>query len=171
MTIRAHKPEFNFREKLKELDYSHVPYEKMPAGSVIQVVEGFSITQVESSFSSDTSLGLSASISPKFSNSKILVMVNLTGCGSRDTATHWKSILKRDSTNLAAFSSYTGWNIESGGEFYPSGMYLDSPNTTSSITYAMYGFRKGGTANCYAIHNDSQNPRQRATIVLMEISQ
>ena len=171
MTIRAHKPEFNFREKLKELDYAHVPYDKMPAGSVIQVVEGFSITQVESSFSSDTSLGLSASISPKFSNSKILVMVNLTGCGSRDSATYWRSILKRDSTNLASFNNYTGSQQASGGEQYPNGMYLDSPNTTSSITYAMYGLRVNGTVNCYAIHNDSQNPRQRATIVLMEISQ
>ena len=36
MTVRAHKPEFNFREKLKELDYARLPYEKMPAGSVIQ---------------------------------------------------------------------------------------------------------------------------------------
>ena len=36
MTVRAHKPEFNFREKLKELDYAHVPYHKMPAGSVIK---------------------------------------------------------------------------------------------------------------------------------------
>ena len=37
MTVRANKPAFNVREKLKELDYSHLPYEKMPAGSVIQV--------------------------------------------------------------------------------------------------------------------------------------
>ena len=36
MTVRAHKPEFNFREKLKELDHSHIPYEKMPHGSIIQ---------------------------------------------------------------------------------------------------------------------------------------
>ena len=36
MTVRANKPAFNIREKIKELDYSHVPYDKMPAGSVIQ---------------------------------------------------------------------------------------------------------------------------------------
>ena len=36
MTVRANKPAFNVREKLKELDYSHVPYEKIPDGVAIQ---------------------------------------------------------------------------------------------------------------------------------------
>lgn len=35
MSIRVSKPEFNLREKLTELDYSQVPYHKMPAGSII----------------------------------------------------------------------------------------------------------------------------------------
>ena len=35
MTVRANKPAFNVREKLKSLDYDHIPYEKMPRGSVI----------------------------------------------------------------------------------------------------------------------------------------
>ena len=35
MTVRVNKPSFNIREKLKSLDYSHVPYEKMPLGSCI----------------------------------------------------------------------------------------------------------------------------------------
>ena len=37
MTVRANKPTINVREKLKELDYSYLPYEKMPLRSVIQV--------------------------------------------------------------------------------------------------------------------------------------
>ena len=50
MTVRANKPEFNIREKLKSLDYGNVPYEKMPAGSVIQVVQ----TEFRNSFSNTT---------------------------------------------------------------------------------------------------------------------
>ena len=38
MTVRISKPEFNLRSKLNELDYGHVPYEKMPPGSIIQYV-------------------------------------------------------------------------------------------------------------------------------------
>ena len=37
MTVYANKPAFNVREKLKELDYGRVPYDKMPAGSVLNV--------------------------------------------------------------------------------------------------------------------------------------
>ena len=36
MTVRISKPAFNLRDKLSTLDYSRVPYEKMPPGSVIQ---------------------------------------------------------------------------------------------------------------------------------------
>ena len=36
MPVRITKPEINLREKISELDYSKVPYEKMPAGSVVQ---------------------------------------------------------------------------------------------------------------------------------------
>lgn len=140
-------------------------------GHMIQVVEGFSITQVEGSYSAATSLGLSASITPSSTSSKILVSVHLTGCGSRDTATLWRGILRRDSTDLCTLNNYTGSQMNSGGEQYVSGSYYDSPNTTSSVTYAMYGERMSGSANCYAIHNNSVNPRQRATITLMEIAQ
>ena len=37
MAVRVSKPEFNLREKITKLDFDRVPYEKMPAGSVIQV--------------------------------------------------------------------------------------------------------------------------------------
>ena len=36
MTVRITKPEFNLREKLTELDYGRVPFQKMPASSIIQ---------------------------------------------------------------------------------------------------------------------------------------
>ena len=41
MTIRVSKPEFNLREKISELDYSRVPYQKMPPGTPIQITEGY----------------------------------------------------------------------------------------------------------------------------------
>ena len=39
MAVKVSKPAFNLREKLTELDYSQVPYEKMPSGSVVQYVQ------------------------------------------------------------------------------------------------------------------------------------
>ena len=81
MTVRAHKPEFNFREKLKELDYAHVPYHKMPPGSVIQVYSKvtsneFSGTVSGGSGFADPGEGYlfeTLSFCPKFNDSKILL--------------------------------------------------------------------------------------------------
>ena len=41
MAIRVEKPAFNVREKLTELDSAYIPYERMPKGSVIQVVHKY----------------------------------------------------------------------------------------------------------------------------------
>ena len=41
MAIRVEKPAFNVREKLTELDSASIPYERMPKGSVIQVVHNY----------------------------------------------------------------------------------------------------------------------------------
>ena len=43
MTVRANKPAFNVRKKIKELDYSHVPYEKIAPGAVVQTVFHFAL--------------------------------------------------------------------------------------------------------------------------------
>ena len=37
MTVRIEKPVSNLREKLTELDYDRVPFQKMPVGSIIQI--------------------------------------------------------------------------------------------------------------------------------------
>ena len=81
MTVRAHKPEFNFREKLKELDYSHLPYDKMPPGSVIQVYSKVSTNEYSGTVSGGSGfadpgegyLFETLSFRPKFNNSKILL--------------------------------------------------------------------------------------------------
>ena len=90
MTVRAHKPEFNFREKLKELDYAHVPYEKMPPGSVIQYVTKAYHSTSGTSSTSMTASGKKITIYPKFHDSHIIVKFFATQyirttAGSRQT--------------------------------------------------------------------------------------
>ena len=78
MTVRIEKPVSNLREKLTELDYGQVPYEKMPAGSVIQVafnsLYGAAIGTTSSSFQDS---GLFVNISPRFASSKIIVSASV----------------------------------------------------------------------------------------------
>jgi len=78
MSIKATKPEFNIREKLKELDYERVPYEKMPSGSVVQYATVDSNSNVSVNTSSYASLSnVSLNFSPKFVNS--VLEITLTG--------------------------------------------------------------------------------------------
>ena len=36
MAVRIEKPQFNLRDKLSELDYSILPYDKIPPGGIVQ---------------------------------------------------------------------------------------------------------------------------------------
>jgi|14BtaG_2_1085337.scaffolds.fasta_scaffold11408_2 hypothetical protein len=73
MTVRANKPEFNIREKLKSLDYAQVPYEKMPAGSVIQYVTKAYHSTSGTTNTTMTASGKKITIYPKYASSQIIV--------------------------------------------------------------------------------------------------
>lgn len=137
------------------------------SGHVIQVVYGSTGTQVESAFSSSTDLGLSVSITPSSASSKILVVAQCAGCGTRSTGTIWRITLRRDSTELINFATYIGSTTSSGSETYPNTAYLDSPNTTSAISYNLRGLRTSGSDNCYFNHSDGTAV---STIIAMEIA-
>ena len=172
MTVRVSKPEFNLREKISELDFSQVPYEKMPAGSIIQFkqlqltnadVGGFFLTTTSSSFT-QTNTDFSLSISPRFNTSKILItVVTFKYLSSGDYA---YTTIYRDDTNLGG--SDRGLNEESGNSHTWNTVvinFLDTPETTSTITYKIYGRRTGGTLYLGG-DNDVVN-----TITLMEVKQ
>ena len=140
----------------------------MPTGSVLQVVQGSTTTQVEGSFASEANLGLSASITPSSTSSKILIIVQAAGCGVRNASTWWKITLKRDSTKIHNFSSYLGINA-SVHEAYPNTTHLDSPSSTSAISYNVAGTRSSGSANCYFNLSAGGADAATSTITLMEI--
>ena len=138
-------------------------------GKILQVKQATTTTQVEASFSSETSLGLAVSITPSSSSNKILVFVQSAGCGTRDTSTYWKMTLRKDTTDILNFPAYVGIN-QSSEETYPSGVYLDSPSSTSSISYNCTGTRVSGSANCYFNHTASSPNQATSTITVMEVS-
>ena len=74
MTVRVSKPEFNLREKLTELDYSQVPYEKMPAGSIIQIKHAQLATQLLLTANGDI---LETTFTPFRSDSRVIIDIRL----------------------------------------------------------------------------------------------
>ena len=76
MTVRVNKPFFNIREKIKELDFFRLPYQKMPPGSIVQVVYNMSTTaNNQTNVPSNTEhLAIPDTLfTPKLPGSKILI--------------------------------------------------------------------------------------------------
>jgi len=137
MAVTITKPEINVREKLKELDFETVPFQKMPSGSVLQVVQTASTTPLIVNSSSLLDVEPSITIKPKSSNNKVLVMHTAGGMGQDDFQS-LKFALKRDGSEIWTANRYGFRDDSSSGGWVPipfNASFLDFPNTTSSVTY------------------------------------
>tara|TARA_Y100000015_G_C2382506_1_gene85658 strand:- start:169 stop:651 length:483 start_codon:yes stop_codon:yes gene_type:complete len=108
-------------------------------GLVVQVVNASSTTGASTTAASMTASNLTADITPTSSSNKILVMMCTSIYMSQDGAQSSVTIF-RDSTNLGRddrgivqFSDF-----EDRFQANATMMLLDSPNTTSSVTYKLY---------------------------------
>jgi len=108
------------------------------AGNILQVVNATYSTETSNSTTTYADTGLTASITPTSSSSKVLVLISQNGLHKTPvSADNGVSIkLFRGVTELALSyaNGYTGTTVIN----YPGGVsfcYLDSPATTSSTTY------------------------------------
>ena len=127
----------------------------MPAGSILQVQQGSSTAAWSSSSTGSwVATGLTVSITPTSSSSKILVSIQLsTGQSSSGWATLWG--VQRGGVVIGGGASLYGavagvWiatdSYQSDNQLYGlSQSYLDSPATTSAITYQVYYYGEGNT--------------------------
>ena len=121
-----------------------------PAGAVIQIKQstlnnGFT-TSVVANFAS-VATGLSVSITPSSTSSKVFVSTswNHQHVGSTNEGTTWH--IARNGSALSP-TSYIEYSITSTNWHNTvTAQYLDSPATTSSVTYEVYmGNYSGGNA-------------------------
>jgi len=117
-----------------------------PLTRISQIVEGTHSTQIMVSSTTLTDTNLSASITPSSSSNKILVLVNQAYLTDRDTGSgvNGRLVLLRDSTTIiehtTGMNNTLGFGVQNYGDDLTLGMRvplskLDSPNTTSSVTY------------------------------------
>ena len=122
------------------------------AGKVLQVVSATFATATTTTSTSYQASGLTASITPKFSTSKILISASVPYDTYGGTSNQASLTLYRGATDLITngFSIIGGagaLNIQAGS----SGLsWLDSPATTSSTTYTIY-FRAAPTSSSGAV--------------------
>lgn len=134
---------------------------------VLQVVFNSTNVQTTNSTSTYADTNLTATITPQYSTSKILVIVNQTGCFKDTSNTYQLLQLLRGSSSIVVFGGYGGYtastdDIGFGGV---GCTYLDSPATTSATTYKTQQASNNNNAKvgCQAAGANS-------TITLMEIS-
>ena len=108
----------------------------MLAGHIIQTVQATTGTRVVSSVSSATDTGLTGTITPKFATSKVLVTVSQMGLDKRTNNTYMSLVTLRGSTQIHSANAQLMYTANTNGN---SGSctwsYLDSPSTTSAVTY------------------------------------
>ena len=108
-------------------------------GQVIQSVKNTSTTITSTSY---TTTSFTASITPTATSSKILISVSLTIDNNSDMRTD--ATLYRGSTNLFDGvndnSAWISFNSIAEGRLIlmQSNTYLDSPSSTSALTYTIY---------------------------------
>ena len=158
-----------------------------PAGAVLQVV---SVTKTDTFSTTSTSYvditGLSASITPSSTNSKILVLTNISI--NSQNAHGGGMLLLRNGTaiNQAASasnrrrSSFSGHGFTGDGsgdasmQFAVVGTFLDSPASTSAVTYKVQVVNNGAETQYINFGKDDTDSDDRtrtvSSITLMEIA-
>ena len=141
-----------------------IPKGTLPTGSVLQVVQGTYSTSTTTTSTSYVDTGLTASITPSSSNSKILVIISQNGLDVTATNAGIGLNLVRGVTNLSDFAVYANYST-TGIRMAWSFNYLDSPSTTSSTTYKTQFKKMGGTGSIVV-----QDSSSVSAITLMEIA-
>ena len=163
-----------------------VPTSGVPAnggGGIVQLTYGSTSSQVNiSTVGSWQSVYTSInSITPRFSTSKILIDMR-TGwyqAGTTNGADYFDLRFTRTiggtTTSITEYMpGYNGWYDMSGANLSPMSnnhfQYLDSPQTTNTVSYGFEVYIRGMTSSSMSFSYDDSGGNQITTMTLMEVS-
>jgi hypothetical protein len=143
-------------------------------GKVLQVVQAITTTAVTHvSDGAQVDTGLTASITPSATSSKVLVLISQNNKVTRTSAValmNYQLRLFRDSTNIEFWENVCAMPINTADSLYGSNHayhYEDSPSSTSSLTYKTTGRIVSSGGGRTVKFQDGSAP---STITLMEIA-
>ena len=140
------------------------------AGNILQVVNATYGTSVSNSTSTYADTGLSTSITPSSTSSKVLIIVNQAGVyktsGFINNGCNLR-LLRNSTIIVADFAIAAGYTVSTTANIVgtQSVCYLDSPATTSAVTYKT---QFANFANAAAVLVQASS--DISTITLMEVA-
>ena len=152
-------------------------------GSVLQVLQAVKTDTFSTTSTSFTDItGLSVSITPTSATSKILVKIVLSISGTNTSGSTYR--ITRGGSAIGVADAASNRNRGSGAELYNpradtnynyGAEYLDSPSSTSSLTYAAQAIVGSGTGTVYVNRSSSDTDsgsyvRGVSSITVMEIA-
>ena len=152
-----------------KLEVSAITSADLPVGTVLQVkfVEDESSQTVATDTNNGAATDLSIAITPIATSSKILATWNMQyEMPNANASTGLGMILMRGSTR-AWVSGYTWVDVggsAGAGKHRASWQWLDSPSTTSAVTYTVHAITEGGNA----VNINTQT--NKSNLTLMEIA-
>ena len=145
----------------------------MPTGSVLQVVISEHSTQTTLATTTYTDIGHSATITPSSSSSKIYITAGTSAYFTTTAGSRNEWTIFRDSTNVATGTSSTSTlrtgtrnNAGDANKASVNVAWLDSPSSTSAITYAFKARNNDAGAGTFYWSNDNSV----SEIILMEVA-
>ena len=143
-------------------------------GKILQVVQGTLTTTASRASTTFGDTGLSVSITPSATSSKILIMCTMLAGYDQNNQDRPRFKLLRDSTEIMGSDASSPGSRQTvvasvprqddgGGEnmINVNFQFLDSPSTTSAITYkTQYSTRGGNTAYINRMGNDTDDANQ-----------
>ena len=165
ITLQEPTTASNFTQTLPASTGTIVTTGSPQSGSVIQVVNSIATSnQTSNATATYADTGLTATITPKFATSKILVICS-QGMFKDTTSPGIFMQLLRGSTSLLVNGRLGITDVTAGCSFIWSCNYLDSPATTSATTYKTQ-FRNFNTTGVAYVNVDNST----AQITLLEIA-
>ena len=138
------------------------------SGKLLQVVNATYGTAAQSATSSWADTGLTVTITPTLATSKVLVQVQMNGCGKSGSASAGLGLrLLRGATSIIQFEELAGYQAANDSDIGGTGTtYLDNPATTSATTYKVQFNNYGNTSGNAKINRAGATT---STITVMEI--
>ena len=139
----------------------------LPVGSVLQVINGTTLSPTTSTSATYVQTNLTASITPKFVTSKIAIFLSSSVYWNATSGYSFYTIYRNNTTNIGT-GGVTGLAcmsnpFQANTDLQLNIMCIDSPATTSATSYTLWV--RTGAATSITNDNNTTN-----SIILMEIA-